>query len=310
VADVRISALPAGTAQPTGLIPVVNGGTTQRVTVKQLVDLALANVPSGTINTVGNPVGLPEDPAMPVQTWAEQMVLKAAFKDTDVTFARVQATSPDWNPGDVFGNGNVIANGGAFGELWYGVLLARDGKMTSPGYQMPTPTGDGYLRSDLDPSTGWYFAEPVLISDTEPPAPTGGGAIWVDPTGDPVTPVTGEYTNANPPVYSDSMLTEQANGLPIGLSPDGLTFHQPDIVGAVPIRVNGKTYMLPLIESPAAAALRDPVLTFADDITTVQSSGQPIGLAPDGLNFYQPDIVGGIPIIVNGKRYLLPLIAE
>ena len=92
MADVKISALPAGTAQPTGLIPVVNGGTTQRVTVKQLVDLALATVPSGTINTVGNPVGLTEDPALPIQQWAEEMVLRAAFRDTDVTFARVQAT--------------------------------------------------------------------------------------------------------------------------------------------------------------------------------------------------------------------------
>lgn len=309
MADVRISALPAGTVQPTGILPVVNGATTQRVTVKQLVDYALATVPSGTINTVGNPVGLTEDPALPIQKWAEEMVLKAAFKDTDVTFARMQATSPDWNSGDVFGNGNVIANGGAFGELWYGALLARDGKMTSPGYSMPTPTETGYLRSDADPAEGWYFADPVIVSDAEPVAPNNpqAGALWVDPTGDP--PVT-EFTNVTPPVYLDSVITEQADGTPIGLDPTGTYFTQPDIIGAVPIRVNGKTYMLPLLAAGPGVELRTPVFSFADDITTQQSNGQPIGLAADGVNFYQPDIVGAIPIMVAGKRYMLPLIEE
>jgi hypothetical protein len=307
MADVKISALPAGTAQPTGLIPVVNGGTTQRVTVKQLVDLALATVPSGTINTVGNPVGLPEDPAMPVQTWAEQMVLKAAFKDTDVTFARVQATSPDWNSGDVFGNGNVIANGGAFGELWYGALLARDGKMTSPGYQMPLPTGDGYLRSDTDPVTGWYFAEPVLISDTEPPAPTGGNAIWVDPTASPTTETNLPFSNVNPPVYLDAPITETATS-PLGIVNN--EYIEPDVVGAVPVVVNGKRYLLPLLEAPASTATRTPLFSFADEPVKQQADGSWIGLDNTGMNYYQPETLAAVPILVGGKKYLLPLIAE
>lgn len=305
--DVRITQLPAGTAQPTGIIPVVNGGTTQRVTVKQLVDFALATVPSGTINTVGNPVGLTEDPALPIQQWAEEMVLKSAFRDTDVTFARVQATSPDWNSGDVFGNGNVIANGGAFGELWYGVLLARDGKMTSPGYQMPTPTGDGYLRSDLDPSTGWYFAEPVLISDTEPPAPIGGGAIWVDPTGDPTTETNLPFSNANPPVYLDAPITETATS-PLGIVNN--VYIEPDVVGAVPVVVNGKRYLLPLLEAPASTATRTPLFSFADEPVKQQADGSWIGFDNTGMNYYQPETLAAVPILVGGKKYLLPLIAE
>ena len=265
---------------------------------------------SATINTLGNPVGLTPDAALSLQQWSEEIALKAAFKDTGVNFARVQATSPDWSPGDVFGNGNVIANGGAFGELWYGSLLARDGKMTSPGYQMPTPTGDGYLRSDLDPSTGWYFAEPVLISGTEPPAPTGGNAIWVDPTASPTTDPNLPFSNANPPVYADPAVTTQPNGLPIGLSADGLEIHQPYMVGGVPVLIGGKTYLLPLIEAPASALPMTPLFSFDDQPTTQQLDGTWIGLTPDGQFVYQPQMVGGIPVVVGGKTFLIPIVEQ
>ncbi len=167
------------------------------------------------------------------------------FRDTSTTLARLTVSSPSWEAGNVYGDGNVVSQGGYFGELWYGALIARDGKATTQGYAMPTPTGEGYLRSDTDPDTGWYFAEPVIVSDTEPPAPTGGGAVWIDPTGD--APPDG-FTNAAPLVYAEAPATTQTSGQPIGLSPDGMTFHQPDIVGGIPVVVNGKRYLIPIIE--------------------------------------------------------------
>jgi hypothetical protein len=52
------------------------------------------------------------------------------------------------------------------------------------------------------------------------------------------------------------------------------------------------------------ALLRFPAAPLAS------SGGQVIGVSADGQYFYQPDIVGGVPVVVNGKRYLLPLIEE
>jgi hypothetical protein len=40
------------------------------------------------------------------------------------------------------------------------------------------------------------------------------------------------------------------------------------------------------------------------------SGGQPIGLSPDGLTITRPPIVGGLPVVVDGKRYLIALIEE
>lgn len=51
-------------------------------------------------------------------------------------------------------------------------------------------------------------------------------------------------------------------------------------------------------------------ITHADPEITSQSSGQPIGLSPDGNYFFQPDIVAAIPIVVNGKKFMIPLINE
>lgn len=309
MADVKISALPAGTAAPGAVIPAVNaaGTTTQKITVQSIVDLAMANVPSGTINTVGNPVGLTQDPALPIQKWAEEMVLKAAFVDNQVTFNRVSVSSPSWSSGDVFGDGTVIANGGAFGELWYGALIGRDGRATSPGYQLPTPTSEGYLRADQDPASGWYFAEPLIVSDTAPPAPPGSPAIptlWIDPTG---TPPEYIYSNSNPPVSVDPPIMETATS-PLGIVNN--TYIEPDVVGAVPVVVNGKRYLLPLLEAPSSTATRTPLFTFADEPVKQQADGAWIGFDNTGANYYQPDTVAAIPVLVAGKKYLLPLIAE
>lgn len=249
MADVKISALPAGVAVATGVLPVVNAGVTQQVTVKSIVDLATASMPSGTVDTTtsGGLVGITSSPNLSIQQWSEEMALKAAFQNNGVAFSRLQINGPG-DTGDISGGeGWLVTTGAYIARLYYGAANERTGE---PGYELPTPTGDGYLRSDLNPSTGWYFAEPVLISDTEPPAPGGGNAIWIDPTGDSTGTGTGtvEFTTSCPITVAEGPIVEQLDGTLIGLSTDGLTFHQPLITGAIPVVIGGKKYLIPICD--------------------------------------------------------------
>ena len=51
-----------------------------------------------------------------------------------------------------------------------------------------------------------------------------------------------------------------------------------------------------------------PLRYSTPEITT--SGGQPIGITPDGQFIITPEIVAGIPVVVNGKKYLIALIKE
>jgi hypothetical protein len=50
-------------------------------------------------------------------------------------------------------------------------------------------------------------------------------------------------------------------------------------------------------------------LTYSTPEATT-SGGKPIGASPDGLSINRPPIVAGIPVVVDGKRYQIALIAE
>jgi hypothetical protein len=194
MADQKISQLPPGAATATSILPVVNGTTTQRVTVKQIVDLATANVPAGTIDTTGNTTGVTEGAALPIDQVLREVIDKAAFNQYGASHSILTVSSPDWAPGSWGGDGTIQAGGVAAGEmltgtLYYGALIDLNSRaVVSEGYQLPLPTQQGYLRADQDPASGWYFAEPVIVSDTEPPTPPGDPSlpvIWIDPTGTP-----------------------------------------------------------------------------------------------------------------------------
>jgi hypothetical protein len=322
---------PEGPAGADGTAVSVFSGTTTP-TAKNVGDMWLKPTPDGTVLSIwdgiqwvvaasggtagdvtvdtsatGPVTGVTASSNLPLQQWSEEMSLKAAFKDTPVTFTRVRLQDLSGGGGasdPIGGDGWVLADYGYFGNLQYG---NQPGRAAGEGYVLPTPTEEGYLRADQDPATGWYFAEPVLVSDTEPPAPAGGGAIWIDPTGtappDPNLP----FSNTNPPAYLSTAITQQPNGLPIGLSADGLEIHQPLMVGGVPVLVNGKKYLLPLIPAPPSATA-SPLFVFEDSITTQQLDGTFIGEDPTGMFITQPYMVGGVPVVVNGTKYLLPLI--
>lgn len=313
MADQKISQLPPGAATATSILPVVNGTTTQRVTVKQIVDLATANVPAGTIDTTGNTTGITEGAALPIDQVLREVIDKAAFNQYGANHSILTVSSPDWAPGAWGGDGTIQAGGVAAGEvltgtLYYGALIDLNSRaVVSEGYQLPLPTQQGYLRADQDPASGWYFAEPVIVSDTEPPTPPGDPALpmlWIDPTG---TPPEYIYSNVNPPVSVDPPVMETATD-PLGIVNNN--YVEPHVVGAVPVVVNGKRYLLPLLDAPASTATRTPMFTFADDPIKQQSDGEWIGFNDTGMAYTQPFTVGGIPVLVGGKKYLLPLIAE
>lgn len=46
--------------------------------------------------------------------------------------------------------------------------------------------------------------------------------------------------------------------------------------------------------------------TSIDPPVTEQISGEPLGFQ-NGV-YYEPDVIGGVPVVVAGKRYLLPLL--
>jgi len=164
MADTKISALPAGTAVATTLLPGVNGAVTQRVSVKQILDL---------VGTIAGPPGA------------------------------------DGAPG---------ADGPA----------GADGQPGAPGVD-----GKDALH---------------IVSVVEPAPGTEIGDLWIDPDGAPAGGAGGSFDDASPITYDSQEVVQQTNGDPIGLSPDGLTFHQPTIVAAIPVVVNGKRYLLPLCE--------------------------------------------------------------
>ena len=179
------------------------------------------------------------------------------------------------------------------------------------GFELPPPTADGFLRSDAD-DENWYFSEPVIVSDTQPPDPKAKGTLWVIPDGGLTVTPNQPFSSTNPPVYASAPVVEQPNGLPIGLSADGQEIHQPYMVGGVPVMVNGKRYLFPLIEAPAVAPGADPtpLFTYSDPPVTKQLDGTVIGLSADGMELTQPYMVGGIYVLIGGKRYLVPVIEE
>ncbi len=90
----------------------------------------------------------------------------------------------------------------------------------------------------------------VVVSTTPPPPPAVEGFLWVDPDGEGTAVVTTTVTfgQAAPIEYVTPPVITQANGEPIGLSADGQTFHQPMVVGGVPVIIAGKRYLLAVIE--------------------------------------------------------------
>ena len=183
-------------------------------------------------------------------------------------------------------------------NIWDGANWAP---VSGSSSSLPTPTSDGYLRAD---SQVWGFAEPVVVASSAPADPGVASAIWIDPTVRIST-----FSITNPLDYADPPITEDADGYPIGLDPTGQFVHQPLMVGAIPVIVNGKTYLLPLLDAPAFATKVTPVFDFTDPVQTQQADGSYIGLGSDG-NYHQPFMVGAIPVNVNGKQYLLPLLEE
>jgi hypothetical protein len=198
----------------------------------------------------------------------------------------------------------------ASGEMGYVI-----GATSGPNLKI----GDGWLKWSQLPwlvdgqgGGGSGSCGSHIVSDVEPPPGDEVGDLWIYPDNALTVTPNLPFSNANPPIYVNAPVTEQPNGLPIGLSADGQEIHQPYMVGGVPVMVGGKRFLLPLIEAPPLPPGADPapLFTYADQPVTQQLDGTVIGLSADGMELTQPYMVGGIYVMVGGKRYLVPVIEE
>jgi hypothetical protein len=142
-----------------------------------------------------------------------------------------------------------------------------------------------------------------IVSNSEPPPGTVAGELWIDPDGDPAE----NFSNGGLPTSVDQPVTEQINGDPIGFV-NGV-YYEPDVIGAVPVVVAGKRYLMPLFEAPASADTKQALFNFIDPMITSQKDGTFIGTMPNGA-YSLPDFVGGVPVVVGGKNYMIPLMSE
>jgi hypothetical protein len=188
---------------------------------------------------------------------------------------------------------------------------------TSPTAPTATNTGDLWIEPGLPgeatlsiwDGTDWLTISSGethghIVSTVEPVGTFKEGDLWIDPTGTPPEII---YSNTNPPVSIDTPAAE-SGGEPLGVV--GGVYIEPDVLGGVPVVVAGKRYLMPLIAAPAGLDTRTPLFSFADEPVRQQLDGGWLGFDDTGMNYYQPEVVGGVPVVIAGKRYLLPIMAE
>jgi hypothetical protein len=118
------------------------------------------------------------------------------------------------------------------------------------GYELDTgkaKIGDGRTKWQDLPywSTGSSSTVDLhIVSTVEPPPGTEIGQIWIDPT----PPPPAGFSDTSPIEYTSSVVQYQSSGEVIGISADGLQFHQPVITGAIPVKIQGVEHLIPIID--------------------------------------------------------------
>lgn len=141
-----------------------------------------------------------------------------------------------------------------------GAFVPAGGAVSSGG--KPLPTGDDFDHSefatlaDLEAQFEGGAPGEVWTQSAGGPkwaAQTGGGAPGPDgqpgPDGAPGADGTLlPFSAAAPITIVEDPVMEHSNGDPIGISADGQQFFQPVIVGAIPVTVGGKKFLIPICE--------------------------------------------------------------
>lgn len=119
----------------------------------------------------------------------------------------------------------------------------------------------------------------------------GDGAAWSGTTWINTGPIKGEDGIDGPPTVVVSVTP------PAPPTVDGFLWVDPNGDGSAGIIRNA-----PFDEGSP--------IDYATPPVTKQSNGQPIGVSPDGQQIFRPLIIGAVPVVVGGKRYLFPIIEE
>lgn len=103
---------------------------------------------------------------------------------------------------------------------------------------MPGPAGPPGPPGDGD---GVMAA---IVSEVAPPAQAVEGVLWVQPSG------TAKAADATGPalVYQGGVINHRTGGDLVGRSADGETIAVPVFVGAIPVVIGGKRYLIPIVE--------------------------------------------------------------
>lgn len=73
--------------------------------------------------------------------------------------------------------------------------------------------------------------------------------------------------------------------------------------------VEGVLWVQPSGTAPAAGAAGQ-ALDYQGSVINSRTNGDPIGLSSDGETIAVPVIAGAIPVVIGGKRYLIPIVED
>jgi len=137
----------------------------------------------------------------------------------------------------------------------------------------------------------------TVFTDTTEPTANRPGDIWLKPTGNGDTSSLLVWDGAEWVLVSSTSGGESCSHVVSETEP--------------PAGDVGDLWINPACTAASGVEFdADNPITVTEPLVTSQSNGDVIGLSADGQNFYQPMIIGAVPIVVDGVRYMIPVIEE
>jgi hypothetical protein len=115
---------------------------------------------------------------------------------------------------------------------------------------------------------------------------------------------------------AEAIRIQITTGLPGPAGPPGPPGDGDGVMAAIvsetappPQAVEGVLWVQPSGTAPAPAAA-DSALVYQGSVITALLDGQPVGRSADGETIIVPIVAGAIPVMIAGKRYLIPIVED